>query len=129
MNKLLLSGLILILPGLTHGQGFILPSLAIDSAYFEIVRGRACEKLQEAQAVEISALLNENLSQAKIILLQKQEISLQAEQISLQLKQLALERELMKVKNEGLKRRLFKVKRVAWLEGAGIIVLGALIIL
>lgn len=129
MNRYALILLLLIAPGIASCQSYTLPSNLFDSLVFEATKGRVCDSLQSAQSVEINALLSENLAQYKIITLQKSEIALQAEQISTQLKQLTLERELMRAKNEALKRRLFKAKRLAWMEGAGLVILGALIVL
>ncbi len=81
-----------------------------------------------AQTVEISALETQLTTQSKIVLLQKSEISSQAFVISQQIKQLASEREIGRLKNEGLKRQIWRQKRVIILEGIGLVALTILLL-
>src|SRR5687768_12788900 len=92
--------LILILPGFAHGQSFTLPSKIIDSAYFEIRKGRSCDSLSRSQTVENNRLTAELVTQAKRIILIQTENEAQDFVIARQIDQVIQERDLSRLKND-----------------------------
>lgn len=129
MTKYALLLTLTIAPGWLRSQDFSLPILYLDSLIYLSNRGLACDTLVKAQIREISAIEAQLVSQTKIIQLQRQQISQQAYVIGEQIKQLQVERDLARVKNEWLKRKIWRQKRMVAIESGIIGVLIAVLII
>lgn len=119
--------LAVILPGFALGQSFTLPSLAADSAYYEIVKGRKCEKALGAQLSATIKLQTAALADGKLITLLKSQNTLQDSIASAFQKEI----EAKQVIHEGEKESLQdKIKGLwKWIAGLGALDVALLLIL
>jgi hypothetical protein len=111
-----------------HGQNYTLPPITIDSAIYEIRKGRACDSLQRAQAAESKKLGEKALAQGEVIRLQEvKEGSMQfiIDQWSARYDLLT---EAVVVQKKAFKARLKRLWRVVIVEGVAIVVLVIILI-
>lgn len=118
----------MILSGFAHGQNFILPYLAADSAYYEIVKGRHCEKVLYAQLSATTKLQTELLAQGKIIQLKKNEVTHLEEIIALIQKESQADKTIAKEKIHALKVKIRKLVAVVIGETGFVVLLVVLLL-
>lgn len=115
-------GFFLILQGVTHGQNFTLPSLAADSAYYEVTKGRKCEKITDGLTRENSWLDSVRMAQDEEISLYQDIIESQNLILYDYPKEIKAKVEICQAEKERLKVKIRRLWRVVVTE-AGVIVI------
>lgn len=128
MKTLFLFGLLLTLFVGANGQNYILPSITIDSAIYEIRKGRACDSVYRSQAAELKKAIEKSLAQAEEIRLHDGKESGLQFIITQWEQRYDLLTEAVVVQKKVFKARLKRLWRVVIVEGVAIIVLVVILI-